>query len=381
MPEAMKMIRNELGSEAVILNSKVVQTQGIFGLFRKKNFEVIAAIDPEVRTKQNVQKKEKVPLTPVSTRKANEEIPVIKEPQNIQYQTKNQYETSPDILKEVQELKEVMLEFSSDIGPLAEPIQDINRLLRKQELNFRIRRDIISLLLEKWYSLSEKASHKEVLEWTKEIIVSKISNVKYGGLSYKKKFINVVGPTGVGKTTTIAKIAADCMLKDNKKVAFITTDTFRIAAIEQLKTYAKILGAPVEVCYSFSEFEQARNKYMDYDVVFVDTAGRNFRNKKYVEDLNNLIHFSNDMDTFLVLSLTSKMEDMEEIYNQFSTIAISKFIFTKVDETKNYGAMVNLVANSGVGVAYLTNGQNVPDDIVVASPSLIANTILGVDEL
>ncbi len=380
MPEAMKIIRAELGSEAVILNSKVVQTQGFFGFFRKKNVEVIAAIDPEISRNQMVQTKEQKRKVPVNDVKIETTKPVVRETVK-QYETKDEHASSPDLVKEIQELKAAMKELSSDISPYTGVLQDMNLLLHHQGIDSSIRKEIMTSLQGKWYSASEKASFETVKLWVKECIIAKISGVQFGGISYQKKYINVVGPTGVGKTTTIAKMAADCMLKDKKSIAFITTDTFRIAAIEQLKTYAKILGAPVEVCYSFEDFQHAKENYKNYDVVFIDTAGRNFRNEKYINDLNSLIHFSNDMETFLVLSLTSKMNDMKLIYEQFSKIAISQFIFTKVDETGNYGAMVNLIADTGVGVAYLTNGQNVPDDIVVASPSLIANTILGVDEL
>lgn len=381
MPEAMKMIRAELGSDAVILNSKVVQTRGFFGLFRKKNFEVIAAIDSEVPKNQTMQPKEKnkkpavidIKSEPISIK---QDIP---KPVNTQ-QAKEPSESAPELVKEMKELRAAIKELSVDSSPYPAPLQEINQMLIDQGIDPSIRKEMMTTLMEKWYMTSDKASFEEVKKWTKECMASVISGVEYGGLTFQKKYINVVGPTGVGKTTTIAKIAADSMLKDKKKIAFITTDTFRIAAIEQLKTYAKILSAPVEVCYSFDDFKKAKEAYKDYDVIFIDTAGRNFRNEKYIDDLNDLIHFSNDMETFLVLSLTSKMSDMKVIYEQFSKIAISKFIFTKVDETANYGAMVNLIADSAIGVAYLTNGQNVPDDIVVATPALITNTILGVDE-
>ncbi len=379
MPEAMKLIRAELGSDAIILNSKVVQTQGFFGLFRKKNFEVIAAVDPEAPRKQILKPKETERKVPVIDKQMEPQKSVVREPFN-KYEAKESREPAPELLKEIQELKAAMKELSSDISPYTGLLQEMNQLLMNQEIDSSIRKEIMSRLLERWYLASEKASFEDIQNWAKECVISKISNVDYGGLTYRKKYINVVGPTGVGKTTTIAKIAADCMLKDKKSIAFITTDTFRIAAIEQLKTYAKILGAPVEVCYSFEDFKKAKQTFKDYDVVFIDTAGRNFRNEKYIDDLNNLIHFSNDMETFLVLSLTSKMKDMKVIYEQFSKITISKFIFTKADETANYGEMVNLIVDTGIGVAYLTNGQNVPDDIVIASPSLIANTTLGVDE-
>lgn len=181
----------------------------------------------------------------------------------------------------------------------------------------------------------------------------------------------------MGKTTTLAKAAADSILIHNKKVAFITTDTYRIAAIDQLKKYAEILNVPVEVAYNLEDFKKAAERFADYDVIFVDTAGRNFRNQEYVEDLSRIIEFNTEMETYLVLSLTSKEKDMDDIYHQFSLIKIKQTIFTKADETSTYGTMLNFIIRHQVGVAYLTNGQDVPNDIETASPELIASKILG----
>ena len=175
----------------------------------------------------------------------------------------------------------------------------------------------------------------------------------------------------------MAKIAALCLLKYKKKIAFITTDTYRIAAIEQLKTYANILNVPIEVCYNVEDFQKAKILFENYDLVFIDTAGRNFRDPKYVAELKNIIDFKKDMETYLVLSLASKQCDMEEIYQQFSSIEIDKLIFTKADETSSYGAMLNVIHSWRKATAYITNGQNVPDDIVTATPENVINHIIG----
>ena len=157
------------------------------------------------------------------------------------------------------------------------------------------------------------------------------------------------------------------MLNQRKKVAFITTDTYRIAAIDQLKTYAKILNVPIEVAYNLEDFKRAADRFSHYDIVFIDTAGRNFRNEQYVKDLGNIIDFSNELETYLVLSLTSKQTDMDAIYRQFSTIPIKQVIFTKADETATYGSMINFIQRNQIAPFYITNGQNVPDDIVRAT--------------
>lgn len=178
-----------------------------------------------------------------------------------------------------------------------------------------------------------------------------------------KKYINVLGPTGVGKTTTIAKMAARSVLEKKKKIGFITTDTYRIAAIEQLKTYAALLQAPVEIVYNAKDYEEAIKKLAHLDLIFIDTAGRNYKEAKYVEDLQSLINFNEEAESYLVLALTAKQKDLEAIIEQFSNLKIEKFIFTKLDETNSIGTMFNLMIKYKKGLAYYTNGQEVPEDI------------------
>lgn len=379
MPEVMKKVRADLGKDAVILNSKVVHTGGFLGFFTKKNIEVMAAIDPSPFEKEPLQKERErtvpVNITPKKEQVLLEDIkPLVK--------SINQ-KNDVDLLKEINELKSLIKYTqskqvtSSSIYPQA--LQIVLVKLEDQEIDEELQAEIMTKLLERWYKNNAVGTELEINNWLKEELHNRVEQYTHGGISFKKKYINVVGPTGVGKTTTLAKIAAQCVIKHKKKVAFITTDTYRIAAIEQLKTYAKILDVPIEVCYNLEDFKRAKDKFTDYDLVFIDTAGRNFRNKQYVEDLKEVIDFSEEMETFLVLSLTAKQRDMQEIYKQFSLILIHKFIFTKMDETSQYGSIFNLMTKYQKGVAYLTTGQNVPDDIIEATPKDIVNTILEVD--
>lgn len=379
MPEAMKQVRAELGSDAVILNSRVIQTGGFMGFFRKNNIEVIAAIDPDTEISMEPAKQEKSQRDPLIKKslKANEHLPILQQA-NPAVQISN---GNSELIKEIAQLKELLK--SKGVQPdipvsLPEPVSRQLQYFKIQELETELIDELAATLLEKWYLGGGAANTEEIGKWSAEAFAQKLADHSFGGISFQKKFVNVIGPTGVGKTTTLAKIAAECVLKHQKKVAFITTDTYRIAAIEQLKTYAKILDVPIEVCYNIEDFQTATIRFKDYDVVFIDTAGRNFRNQKYVSDLRNVIDFNNDMETFLVLALTSKQKDMEEIRNQFSLIHIDKFIFTKLDETSVYGAMLNMSQKFSTGIAYLTNGQDVPDDLIEANPKIIVNTILGV---
>ncbi|XJZ28515.1 flagellar biosynthesis protein FlhF [Bacillota bacterium Lsc_1132] len=379
MAEAMKMVRNDLGHEAVILNSRIVFRGGFLGFFRKKNFEVIAAVDPQaVRAVK--------PVTKEKPKKAFPPLPPLEQEGRMASGFFNEVPPNiikPDeLLKEFAELKNLIKHSSSEtlhsMNPYPEPIQKLQRFMNEQEFSVSLKEKFTTALLDKWFERDTKNSAEEMFSHFKKGMEGFLAEVPFGGITFTKKFVNVIGPTGVGKTTTLAKIAADCVLNHHKKVAFITTDTYRIAAIEQLKTYAQILNVPIEVCYSFTDFQQAAKKFADYDVIFIDTAGRNFRNKKYVEDLLEVIDFDRDMETYLVLALTAKQKDMEEIYQQFSGVAIHRFIFTKADETSVYGSVLNMIEKYKIGAAYVTTGQNVPDDILLASPETITNLLVGV---
>lgn len=365
MSEAMKKIREELGSEAVILSSKPVFSHGFIGFFKKRSIEVIAAIEPPSKKPIQKQKQKKLPAASSASS--------IK----IEKQLKNSDSAQVELVKEIADIKNMMkgLGKTNTYYPL--PLQPVSKILIEQEVDPLIQEEILEKLVNKWHQNHGISDAETVSGWLEAELVAKLSGVPNWGVTFQKKFINFIGPTGVGKTTTLAKAAADSILVHNKKVAFITTDTYRIAAIEQLKKYAEILNVPVEVAYNLEDFKRAAERFADYDLIYIDTAGRNFRNQEYVEDLSRVIDFTTEMETYLVLALTSKEKDMTDIYQQFSLIEIKQVIFTKADETSTYGTMLNFINQQQLGVAYLTYGQDVPNDIEAADPELIVKTILG----
>lgn len=371
MSAALEKIRTELGQDAVILNSKVLYTGGFLGFFKKKSIEVVAAVDPErVKLEIPTVKNKKAMPQPKSANLPDKAVFADLGKMPVSSSTSGMEAEITEIKKMVKSLN------ASKQRALHENVQKITKLLTEQEISAEVIDDIVLLLsnqLEK-----ESLTYAECLELTKTFILTKLPSEEPA--LFQKKFINVVGPTGVGKTTTIAKLAAESAIKYGKKIAFITTDTYRIAAIEQLKTYATILNIPIEVAYNLEDFQKATEKFSHYDLVFIDTAGRNFRNKEYVKELRNIIDFEQELETYLVLALTSKQRDMEEIVKQFSLIPITHFIFTKMDETASLGSMFNMAAAHNVSVAYVTNGQNVPDDIVKTTSAVLVQSILeGVD--
>lgn len=189
-----------------------------------------------------------------------------------------------------------------------------------------------------------------------------------------------VGPTGVGKTTTIAKLASQLILTQKKKVAMLTVDTYRIAAAEQLKTYASILDIPFKVIYSLDEMAQACQDFKDYDYIMLDTTGHSISNKEQMDNTMNFIRAlldKMDADIFLVLSASTKYRDLIEIADAYSDVIKYKLIFTKMDETKACGNLYNIRMHTGAPMSYITNGQNVPDDIAVFDAQQIVRGLLG----
>jgi flagellar biosynthesis protein FlhF len=360
MPEAMKKIRKELGEHAVILNSKVTYSGGFLGLFKKKRIEVIAAVDPELETEKRLEaKKPRIPLS----------VPVQRKQEN--------HSGTEQLEQEVKELKSMisLLTSKEERSKYPEVVQSILSELERREIGTEHLRvigdELFSFYIESKGDVSETEIHKRAIDYLK----GKLRTIQTDTPLFTKKYINVVGPTGVGKTTTLAKIAAKAMLDYKKKIAFITTDTFRIAAIEQLKTYANLLNVPVEVVYNSADFENATRKFLDYDLVFIDTAGRNYREKQYIDQLKEVIPFHQEMVTYLVLALTSKEEDLEEIIERFQDLPFDQFIFTKLDETKRKGILFNLVCKYRKKIGFLADGQNVPDDLFIGNPEIILKKI------
>lgn len=194
------------------------------------------------------------------------------------------------------------------------------------------------------------------------------------------KIVYFVGPTGVGKTTTIAKIASKFSVEGKKKVALLTADTYRIAAAEQLRTYANILEVPFRVIYSTEEVGQALSDYKGYDFILVDTAGHSHQNEPQREAMNAFIHASDGLaekEVFLVLSATTKYRDLISIADTYSAMTDYKLIFTKLDETTTLGNLLNLKLHTGASMSYVTCGQNVPDDIEVFNPQKTVKQLLG----
>ncbi len=376
MPEAMQQVRKELGPDAVILNSKTVETGGFLGLFKKKNIEVVAAVDPK-QTQEPVKKQ--TPKKPRLDARPERDVQHQEAQKKASLQSFIHTETKAEkeqqvVLEELRSLRKWMEE-STDQKSQFPPSYD---MVYQELLAEDISKEQAQLLIKPVMDKNEDQTlvYDEIKNQVRERLANYFYETASGVMSFQTRFIHLVGPTGVGKTTTIAKLAAKSLMEDKQSVALITTDTYRIAAIEQLKTYAKILDIPIEVCYTVEDYQKARLKFQEYDRVFVDTAGRNFKDEKYIRELGQIVDLSKDIETYLVLSLTAKPKDILSIYHQFDKIPLKGFILTKADETDTLGVIVDLVKVSSLGVSYITTGQDVPDDIKRATPSYLSSHIM-----
>ena len=365
--EAMKQIRADLGDDAVILNSKVVVTKKFFGLVKNKSYEVVAGYD-RIEKKPTLPSLPDIPaFTPAFKEQPHLSSQPMKQSEEPAFAKAPQANSSlpSDLVKEIADLKSIMqsMQRMSTQSQYPDELLPFVDFLKQQELGEELITAISDELFMHYTKNNNEITWEAMQDIAKDFLRKELYALPISGLSYEKKYINVLGPTGVGKTTTIAKMAARSVLEKKKKIGFITTDTYRIAAIEQLKTYAALLQAPVEVVYNAEDYVASIKKLSHLDLIFIDTAGRNYREAKYVDDLKALINFNEQAESYLVLALTAKQKDLESIIEQFKDLTVEKFIFTKLDETNSIGTMFNLMIKYNKGLAYYTNGQEVPEDI------------------
>ncbi|MBW2649198.1 MAG: hypothetical protein JRC53_05210 [Deltaproteobacteria bacterium] len=193
----------------------------------------------------------------------------------------------------------------------------------------------------------------------------------------KKRISAFIGPAGEGKTTTLAKLAARCLFEEKLNVGIITMDTYRIGAVEQLKTYADIMDVPMEIASGKKEFERALNGFADRDVILVDTPGKSRGDERYLLKLKECFTMGLPLETNLVLSMTSSRESMMDAATKFGIVDYNSIIFTKLDDSRKSGSIYNVIDHVGKPVFYVANGQNVPRDLKKMDPAKLARLIVG----
>ncbi len=370
MNEAMIKIKSELGMDAVILNTRKIKTGGVFKFLKKPLIEVVAAIDEPIV--QSVEKEISKPQESVKKVEA--------EKRAVQPEPIFSTVEPTGVNSEVQELKLMVSELIKKVENIEhnEPTKKEDsyiEFLKSLGIQDSIAKKIMDIV-QRQISLSEK-NQDAILNAMKVITKEYLGDIRTIDTdpSNKPNIYMFLGPTGVGKTTTLAKIAARLSLIENKKVGLITADTYRIAAVEQLKTYSEILGIPLEVIYEAGELEEALHKFRDKDYILIDTAGRSHKSKELKTDYDELVKYLKSVQIFLVMSMTTGFKDMKSIIESYNFLSDYRLLFTKLDEATSYGNILNIKVLTGKALSYFAIGQSVPDDIEVADKEKIVNYI------
>lgn len=381
--EATAKAKEELGQDAVIMNVKSVKQKGLRKLFKKSYYEVTAAIDEpsEKAAREKHTASENKARKPVDASENLKETVSEKETTEAGVKTaktsaiEERLDNLAQLLEQqIQETKEEEAEERPD--QKSKLVKLVYEQLLDNEVTEGNAREIMSEIDNK----SSEIQVDDLLSNIYQKIVLKLGQIKTIELCEKKpKVVFFVGPTGVGKTTTIAKLASKYKLDHKCKLAIITADTYRVAAVEQIRTYANILNVPIEVVYSAEELQQAIQKYAEYDLLFVDTAGRSHQNQEQQEDVKRLLQVAKEyeQEIYLVISATTKYRDLVKITQVYSDISSYRLLFTKTDETGALGNILNIKMLTNEPLSYVTFGQNVPDDIEITDAQAIAKQLLG----
>lgn len=385
LQEAILKVKMDLGNDALILNTRKVRAKGPFKFFSKPKVEVLAAIDENAAAEKKnsvsgtEDKKHSEPekaeniAADIKEEKINELEDKVKSMENL-------LQKLYDNIQSPAPVKEAASAVRPEVKTLTRQIPSIPQIfynnLIKNEVDPELAKKVVDSVIEKVgkdAGMNEVASH---LFSTISGMLGKVETIRLKENGTPTVVI-FVGPTGVGKTTTLAKIAASFLLNNKKTVGMITADTFRIAAVEQLKTYAEILGIPISVIYSNTEIKDAIAGFADKDLILIDTAGRSYSNKAQFEELKTLVMLSGADEVYLVLSATTSYRATKEIISNYSFLAEYKLIFTKMDEAPTPGIVFNTKSHTGCKLSYITTGQNVPDDIEVANIDKLTKNLMG----
>lgn len=391
--EAIMLAREELGKDAVVMNIKTISPKGFYKLFRKKTVEVTAAADETVpvpeRSKRdihldNLRASKDIIISDDTVASVNDngitsDITDVKT-SAIEEKLNN----LASILEKQMTIrvtdKENIAQKSEDTNDNSHNLECI-RLIYNQLINNEVEEKYANQIIGEVEGTIKKDSPMDhILASVYQKIVLKLGRTQLIDVKEKRpRIIFFIGPTGVGKTTTIAKLASRLKINNKIKVALLTADTYRIAAVEQLHTYAGILDVPLRVVYSDKELQEARSEMTDYDIILVDTAGRSHKVREQRDDIERLISAvpEEEREIYLVLSATTKYRDLVKITESYSEIMNYRLIFTKLDETDTIGNILNIRLLTDAPLSYATFGQNVPDDIGKVDAQRIAKQLLG----
>lgn len=377
MAEALEQVKRQFGRDAVILNTRTLTRGGFLGLGGKPYVEITAAKDrsdlPGVAPRGNGVRglgygvSNSRPPTPYPRPQGRGE---------------GDAPASDSVLTEVGELKSLVSDLlretrRANVAKVPGALYDTYLALVENEVAEEIATELVDSLRSRLNDrqLRDAGAVRAHLAKALESMLPTAGPIRIASAG-EPYIVALIGPTGVGKTTTIAKLAANFCLRERKKVGLITIDTYRIAAVEQLKTYAQIIDVPLEVAMSPGQLKEAAARMADRDVILIDTAGRSQRDAMKIKELRGFFGAVKPHETHLVLSSASSDKVLTETIDRFREVGVDRVIFTKLDEALGFGVILNCLKKVDARLSYVTTGQDVPSDIEVGEGSALAEMIL-----
>jgi flagellar biosynthesis protein FlhF len=405
MAEALLQVKQELGSDAVILHTRTYQQRRWLGLRKQEVVEITAGSGLKVGSRKKPPatgegapqpgQQQRLRAPSVNVRRT----PVMEEkPAPVAAATMEQAMSGPrQLLNTPAASGAMMIGLSDEVSSLKAMVMDLVRETRSskapqvpEELFEHYRALIENKVTEelagevmKNLRASMRPEHLRNADFVRDRLADQLEKMLpvAGPITRTKSVgphvVALIGPTGVGKTTTLAKLAANLKLRESRKIGLITIDTYRIAAVDQLKKYADIIGSPFKVVGSPEELAAAVHSMRDCDFVLIDTAGRSPTDSLKLQELRNFLKAAKPDEVHLVLSTTASQSCMESAIARFGEVGCDKIIFTKLDEAVQVGVVFNVIRKVNKALSYVTTGQDVPDDIEVGRGKRLAQLILG----
>lgn len=384
MSEALAEVKRHFGPGAVILNTRTFTRGGLLGLGGRSYVEITATRDtqslpPPIR-RGSVKVRSEPSAAPPKTVAP---LRSVSSPQTVAPRTDAQNPAASRILSEVGELRSVVGELvQQNRGARARSLPGPLYETHQRLVSNAVAEELATLLVDRVrerLSEIELSDPKCVRRALAELIAPMVPTSGPTRIPEKTGpyVIALVGPTGVGKTTTVAKLAANFCLREKRTVGLVTLDTYRIGAVEQLKTYAQIINVPVEVVMSPGQLVESVERMSDRDVVLIDTAGRSQRDSAKLDQLKAFLAAAPPDEVHLVLSSAAGQKVLDEIIDRFGSVGFDRVIFTKLDEALGFGVILTSLQRAGAKLSYVTTGQDVPSDISVGESCALAELVLG----